>query len=439
MKQFYKLVFIFVVIIFSSHTVLAQGVTPSATLSVSNHFASNDTVYFDIVIEQSVSSLKPTYLSHSEFVFDFDEAQFTNPTVGVATHSNGDFYSTITTTSGAQNIMYDYGTVPTIGEVGPNSNRIIVDLAAPNFNESNSSDFDAKIAKIDKDADQILGRIFISGYNGGTNNVGLTWVTTGAENEMRTQVSSFDNSTYDSEHINLTYTAIGDLMEEVLVDAKIMLEGPFNGTDMNTDLNDLNLIPLSHPYSVAPWSYDGTEQVAAIPNANVVDWVYICLREADGPVPSATPNSIIARRAAFLLKDGSIVDLDGVSLVSFGFISPHYHDLFIEVYHRNHIPVVSATAISHHATGSYDYDFTTSISTVYNGAAGGKSLNGKGGMVTGDVNGDGEVLGSDRNQWVGANGGSGVYSNADMNMDGEVLGSDANQWKPNNGIVKQIP
>lgn len=439
MKQFFRHILFVAVVLLSVQTKQAFGQIISADLSVGNHFSSNDTVYFDIFLAQSSSSQDPTFLSHSEFVFDYDESQFTNPTVGVATHTNGSFYSTITTSTGVTNIMYDYGTVPSLGEVPPNDNRIIIDLAAPNFNESSAGDFEAKVARINKGSDQILGRFFISGYNGGTSTIGLTWVTSGAENEMRTQVSSYDSTSYESDHISLNFDVIGGLMQEVMVSATVILEGPYNGTDMNTDLNTLNLIPLTQPYNGAPWNYSGTESVASIPNSNVVDWVHVCIREANGPNPDDDPSNIVARRSAFLLKDGSIVDVDGVSPVSFGFIEFTYSNIFAEVYHRNHLPVVGTDTMSL-SGGVYSYDFSISISQIFHGAQGGKSLSGgKGGMATGDGNGDGEVLGSDRNIWAGSNGGSGVYSAADMNMDGEILGSDRNAWLPNNGLVEQIP
>ncbi|MCD4788919.1 MAG: hypothetical protein K8R37_02875, partial [Bacteroidales bacterium] len=45
----------------------------------------------------------------------------------------------------------------------------------------------------------------------------------------------------------------------------VFLEGPFNGTDMNTDLYDLGVLPNNQPYNVAPWNYDGTETITAPP------------------------------------------------------------------------------------------------------------------------------------------------------------------------------
>ena len=46
--------------------------------------------------------------------------------------------------------------------------------------------------------------------------------------------------------------------------------------------------------------------VASIPNYDIVDWMLVELRDANN-APSATPATIIAQQAAFVLKDGSVV------------------------------------------------------------------------------------------------------------------------------------
>src|SRR5690606_4603130 len=78
----------------------------------------------------------------------------------------------------------------------------------------------------------------------------------------------------------------------VRVDVKLFLEGPFNGTDMNTNINAI--LPDTQVYNVAPWNYMGTEQVASMPNADVVDWVLVELRQASTP-GIALDTSIVGR------------------------------------------------------------------------------------------------------------------------------------------------
>lgn len=96
----------------------------------------------------------------------------------------------------------------------------------------------------------------------------------------------------------------------------IFLEGPFNDAKMNTDLNKANQIPLSQPYNVPPWNYNGNETVAEIPNGAVVDWVLVDIRTADS-IGAATSETIFGRKAAFLMNDGTIFNIDGTTLLSF--------------------------------------------------------------------------------------------------------------------------
>jgi hypothetical protein len=141
-------------------------------------------------------------------------------------------------------------------------------------------------------------------------------------------------------------------------DLKVFLQGPWNGTDMNTHLLDNGLIPLEQPYVSAPWNYNGTEEVDAIPD-DVVDWVLVELRTG------LAASTVEARRAGFLLKDGSVVDLDGSSSLSF--YSVTQGDYYIVVKHRNHLAVMSATPQTL-SVSSTTYDFTDDIGKAYQNA-----------------------------------------------------------------------
>ena len=55
---------------------------------------------------------------------------------------------------------------------------------------------------------------------------------------------------------------------------------------MRTTLNSGGIIPLSQPYIGAPYNYTGTESVATIPNANIVDWVLIEHRKPSTGLPA---------------------------------------------------------------------------------------------------------------------------------------------------------
>ena len=127
---------------------------------------------------------------------------------------------------------------------------------------------------------------------------------------------------------------ISDGLSGVNLDVNVFLEGPFSGTQMTTGLNQANVLPLGQPFNTAPWNYEGTEMVTAIPNSNVVDWVLVELRDAPDAA-SATQATRIARKAGFILQDGSIKGLDGVSNLAFD--NSLIHQLFVVIWHRNHL------------------------------------------------------------------------------------------------------
>ena len=54
---------------------------------------------------------------------------------------------------------------------------------------------------------------------------------------------------------------------------------------MRTTLNAGNLLPLTQPFTGAPFNYAGTESVGSIPNANIVDWVLIEHRKPSSGLP----------------------------------------------------------------------------------------------------------------------------------------------------------
>jgi hypothetical protein len=153
---------------------------------------------------------------------------------------------------------------------------------------------------------------------------------------------------------------------------------------MSTSLNSQGAIPLVQPYSLSPWNYNGVEQVDNMP-ANTTDWVLVELRTAVGAA------SKVATHAAFLKNDGYITDLDGASLLDFaGLAAGNY---YIVIRHRNHMPVMSATAVSLSASSGV-YDFSIGSGQVYGGANGYKNIDPAlsiWGMVSGDATNDGSV------------------------------------------------
>lgn len=212
---------------------------------------------------------------------------------------------------------------------------------------------------------------------------------------------------------------------------KAVLQGAYNTTTglMNTTLNNINVIPLAQPYNIPPFNYNGTEAFAnagAKPN-NMVDWVMIELRET-------TSKTLVARKAAVLLNDGWIVDVNGSSAngVLFTNIPPNTH-YFLTVRHRNHIAVMSDAPVLLPNSGN-SFDFSQAVTKAYGNnqqiLTGGKAM-----LFLGDADGNGVITRGDfnkyRQQFLQLSG----YKEADFNMDGDVSSFDFSAMQPNMQLI----
>jgi len=147
-------------------------------------------------------------------------------------------------------------------------------------------------------------------------------------------------------------------------------------------------------------------------------------------------NLIITRRAAFILSDGSIVDLDGQSLPDPGIAGGYY---YVVVRHRNHLAVMSSVSMLL-KNNSILYDFTNALSKAYGTDAMKELSAGVFGLFAGDGNASGTISSTDRNSvWRPQNGQNG-YLRGDYNLSGGVTAADRNSyWRVNNGINSQVP
>ena len=230
----------------------------------------------------------------------------------------------------------------------------------------------------------------------------------------------------NSNGCSFTSNVSGAITVNIVVNAKIMLEGPLSGSTMNTLLT----VPTTQPYSgtfIAPTS------VTTVPSGlGIVDWVVVELREAASAL-AADGTTIIAKRAAFVNNLGYVVDVDGTSPVRFnGVARDGSKSLFVVIRHRNHLAIMTYGGVTLTA-GVYNWDFTTGTNKFFGGTTGYKVISGINVMVAGDADRDGQVAPSDWNVWVTSYGLSG-YLAADMNMDGTVTVLDWNKWAANYGI-----
>jgi hypothetical protein len=221
------------------------------------------------------------------------------------------------------------------------------------------------------------------------------------------------------------------------IDLRTFLEGPFDGSQMLTQLNTAGYLPLSQPYDSPPWNYPGTENVTSIPSDDVVDWVLIEVRDAAN-ASSATGATVVARKAAFITRDGNIATLDGSDDVQFGVEITQ--NLFAVVWHRNHLGIMSAAPLA--KTGDvYVYDFTTAAGQVHGGSLGQKELvAGVWGMISGDGDADKTIGNIDKLDVWNPQAGTSGYKAGDFNMNAQVDNIDKNDcWRPNAGRSSQVP
>ncbi len=130
----------------------------------------------------------------------------------------------------------------------------------------------------------------------------------------------------------------------VSISPKVFLQGPLVGTVMADQLRINSLIPHTEPYTALGYTYvggGGGETVAAsvftiTGGMAVIDWVIVELRDA------TTPTSIVESRAALLLSNGNVVDVDGISAVTLNSPSGSY---YVAIRHRNHLGVMTNTAV----------------------------------------------------------------------------------------------
>jgi len=221
------------------------------------------------------------------------------------------------------------------------------------------------------------------------------------------------------------------------VAVSLWLEGSYSALSgtMNNKLFQLNLLPSGQPYNTAPWNYNGTEGQGWGINdypTDAIDWVLIEFRT--GLASSTT----VARRAGVLKRDGTVMFPDAPESSDF----PQNTPIYVVVYHRNHLPVMSATAKPITVSG-LTVDFR--LADGYTGTSlgyGQKELSsGLWAMYAGNSfqSGSGyEITGGDNILFSAENGNFNVYSEADYDLNGDVNGQDRIFWQPNNGVFSPI-
>lgn len=236
-------------------------------------------------------------------------------------------------------------------------------------------------------------------------------------------VANQDGGSLNSWTLRLCQTGSGALSGGATATLKVLLEGAYSSGTMSTALKTANLLPLSQPYSPSPFGYAGGEAVAAQSNlpTNMTDWIL---------VEAWNGTTLVERRAAWLLSDGSVVEPGNVSSGVKFFNLQNGQSYSIAIRHRNHVAIISTNPVAV-SSNTLSYDFTTAVSQALGNAqqigSGGKAL-----MRAGDLNANGVITFADYNIYRNAAAG---YHPGDANLSGTISTTDFNFYRSNAGHI----
>ncbi|HUC81245.1 MAG TPA: hypothetical protein VMR70_10035 [Flavisolibacter sp.] len=187
---------------------------------------------------------------------------------------------------------------------------------------------------------------------------------------------------YAANRISMALTAAsGELTAMnsfVAVGARAFLQGAYNSATglMNDGLRvGGNVIPVNDPYRTAPYNTsfshvaNTTAEIVsasvfndqASANDNIVDWVFLELRNTASP-----GNTVLQTRSALIQRDGDIVDVDGVSPVTFNSVADGNYT--IAVRHRNHLGLATLPTSPRTFSERKSVAFSTNVADLRNSA-----------------------------------------------------------------------
>ena len=132
------------------------------------------------------------------------------------------------------------------------------------------------------------------------------------------------------------------------------LRGPYSGGSMTTTLATNSLIPLTEPYKGLGYervhfSGETVADLSVFTTNTITDWILVELRDKDNP------EVIKYNKAALLKNNGAILEVDGVTPVTFEGITQDSY--YVSIRHRNHMGVMTAEPVEVTDAG-VEIDFT---------------------------------------------------------------------------------
>lgn len=287
-------------------------------------------------------------------------------------------------------------------------------------------------------------------------NSSMAFIISGTNTNKRI-AEAYEGSPAGAAELCITYIPAqpgpGLCIEPVL---DILMEGAYDPStsQMSTGLQDNYILPgqnigtgnpspSGQPYYQAPWNYLGTEGQGwsnTDYSTDVVDWVLVSFRTG------IAANTEVVKTAALLHKDGRIHFTETCPIPE----SLLGTDLYAVIDHRNHMVVMSHTAIPMAIASNQPNPNTTLVEMTYDfsqqdsyrtpTSTGQKQLpSGEWVMLAGDMDGNYDINGSDKIIWSQENGVFGQYKSGDLNLNGDVNGSDKAPWESNSGSSTGVP
>ncbi|WP_431132924.1 FG-GAP-like repeat-containing protein [Psychroserpens mesophilus] len=238
--------------------------------------------------------------------------------------------------------------------------------------------------------------------------------------------------------VNQPFTVVEGSGErcDIVLSPIVYLEGaalnPNSGED-NLMRDDLRLNGwLASNATTSPYADGLTADVSVFNTTGsdaIVDWVFVELRDKDDNT------LVVDSQSALLQRDGDVVDVDGLSPLTFDQDQDSY---YVVIKHRNHLGLMSAASYALSPSNTV-IDLSLNPNTVEGASNAVVALaNGKYGMYAGDFDSNQQIQNSDASGVIQLIGGSG-YSNADMDVNTQIQNSDVNSLiNPNIGRGQQF-